>query len=554
LGLMLIFRFAETNGIHNNFSDKKMFNKANFKSCLIGRFQLMAVIATLIISNFGCQSGNLLDPTRVQNDNVTDEIFNGSLENSSRGVVAGLRRTLAIGYGNLLILSELTSDNYANATSFVSVNLDTPTQILGTDLTLGGGAAYNNLLRLNAAAEFAFINVFPRDPLATSLQRAETRFIQGLGLLLLSENWTLFPIVDKALPITARQAREIAIEKLTESLTLAATTPRTFSNDNNAIGDGLGDIRMNCFLALERTHRMQGDKNEARRWGDSALAINPNYVYYARYDAQNLGSAISQHVRLRTDHNFQPLPRLEFLDPKIPNDPGLDPIPMLKTEEVYLIRAEIALSDNNLAEAKTQMREAVRLTRSRATLQFIDANESRRATPAGAALSTLISERDRPSVPGRVIVRSSPTAPIDTAYATSLVRFRGRFSAPFALPIISGTSLTEARIDALPNTRADLVRTLYLLRQEIFFLESRRMSDLGIRFPVPETQTQTNANMRLGSPGTLVLVPDWIPAGNAEMNRYTVATSGGFTIVTIANDMNDVIARNIARISPFSGW
>jgi hypothetical protein len=146
------------------------------------------------------------------------------------------------------------------------------------------------------------------------------------------------------------------------------------------------------------------------------------------------------------------------------------------------------------------------------------------------------------------------TTTADSVYAASLVRRRGSGSPQFALPIISGTSLTPADIDALPSDRTALVRTLYLLRQEIFFLESRRMSDLGIRFPVPERQTQTNPNMPLGSPGTLVSVPEWIPAGNAALNTYTVTTSGGFTIVTIQTDMNDVIARNISRISPFAGF
>ncbi len=532
------------------------------KSPMLWTASLLVGVAIASSVLWGCQPGNPFDPTRVQNDNVTDEILNANPDNTARGIITGLRRTLAIGYGNLSVLTELTSDNYTNATSFVSQLLDTPSLIAGTDLTLGGGAAYNNLLRLNAVTNFAFASIFPRDTRATDQQRAEARFIQGMGLILLAENWSAFPINDKAPPLTARQAIDTAIFRLTQALEFAAREPRVTLDDNAARGDGLGNIRMNCYLALARVHRMAGNKAEARRWCDSALTTNPRYVYFTLYDPQFLTSAISAHVRTRTDHNFQPLPRLDFLDPKLPSDPGADPIPLLKTEEAHLILAEIALSDNNLTEARAQMRNAARLANSRFPVSYTDRNETRRASPAGPALSALLSSvnfAQLGTAQTRIIVRTSPTAPIDTAYATSLVRRRGAGTAtdpaaPFLLPTVSATSLTEARIDAVPNNRADLVRTLYLLRQEIFFLESRRMSDLGIRYPVPESQTQTNENMRLGNPGTVVIVPEWIPAGNSEMNRYTVATSDSFTIITIANDMNDVIARNIARISPFSGW
>jgi|AFSR01.1.fsa_nt_gi hypothetical protein len=518
------------------------------------------LVASAAALNLSCAPGNLFDPTRVQNDNVTEENLIANPDNTTRSVLTGMRRTLVIGYGALGTLTELASDNYTNATSFVSQLLDTPSLITGTDLTLAGGAAYFNLLRVNAVAEFAFSSIVPNDRQATNLQRAEIRFLQAMALILLAENWSHFPIEDKGQPRSAREVLQIAIQRLQEAQTLAATAPSVNAADN--LADGLGDIRMNIFLALARAHRLLGNKAEARRNAEAALARRAAYVYYVRPDITNGPIPdIYNHSLIRTDNNFQPLPRLEFLDPKCASIQGATPLPLLKTEECHLILAEIALSDNNLPEARAQMRSAVTLARSRPTELFSDANERRIASPAGPALTAITVATNFPgpgNLPSRILVLPSPTARLttnaDSVYAASLVRRRGPGSPPFALPIVSGTSLTPADIDALPNDRTTLVRTLYLLRQEIFFLESRRMSDLGIRFPVPERQTQTNPNMPLGSPGTLVVVPEWIPAGNAALNTYTVTTSGGFTIITIQNDMNDVIARNISRISPFAGF
>ncbi|PIO47420.1 MAG: hypothetical protein CMR00_10500 [[Chlorobium] sp. 445] len=517
-------------------------------------------VAGVAALNFSCAPGNLFDPTRVQNDNVTEDNLIANPDNTTRGILTGLRRTLTIGYGALGTLTELASDNYTNATSFVSQLLDTPSLIAGTDLTLSGGAAYFNLLRVNAVAEFAFTSIIPNDRQATNLQRAEIRFLQGLALILLAENWSRFPIEDKGQPRTAREVIEIAVQRLQEAQTFAATTPSVTAANN--LGDGVGDIRANILLALARAQRLLGNKEEARRNAEQALQRRADYVYYVRPDITN-GPVpdIYNHTLIRTDNNFQPLPRLEFLDPKCASIQGATPLPLLKTEECHLILAEIALSRNELLEARAQMRSAVALARSRPTELFSDANERRIASPAGPSLAALTSAANFPgpgNLPSRILVLSSPsvrlTSNADSVYAASLVRRRGAGSPQFALPVISGTSLTTADIDALPADRTAMVRTLYLLRQEIFFLEARRMSDLGIRFPVPERQTQTNPNMPLGSPGTLVTVPEWIPAGNAALNTYTVTTSGPFTIVTIQTDMNDVISRNITRISPFAGF
>jgi hypothetical protein len=46
-----------------------------------------------------------------------------------------------------------------------------------------------------------------------------------------------------------------------------------------------------------------------------------------------------------------------------------------------------------------------------------------------------------------------------------------------------------------------LLHALHLARQEILFLEGRRMSDLGIRIPIMLREIDQNDNMNEGDPG-----------------------------------------------------
>jgi hypothetical protein len=74
------------------------------------------------------------------------------------------------------------------------------------------------------------------------------------------------------------------------------------------------------------------------------------------------------------------------------------------------------------------------------------------------------------------------------------------------------------------------------------------MSDLGIRFPVTIRQINTNSNIPLGSPGTSIAIPSYIPPGGG-MDQFTVDATAG--VVTIAYDLNQIIAENISTVSPF---
>ncbi|MEX2088494.1 MAG: hypothetical protein WEB62_01940 [Bacteroidota bacterium] len=195
---------------------------------------------------------------------------------------------------------------------------------------------------------------------------------------------------------------------------------------------------------------------------------------------------------------------------------------MSKIEEAHLILAEIALANSDLAGARTAMKNAITVVQSRPTSTYNDRD----------------ARTNRPNNPAMTI-----KADADAAEVAGLIQRRGGTSVVTVYPV-SGTYLTPAMIDAL-TSKYEHISTLYLLRQHIFFLEGRRMSDLGIRFPVPQLQIDGNSNVVDGEPGTVVVVPSYIPPTD-EMRQFTV--SG--TVVTMKWDMNKVIANNISQVSP----
>jgi hypothetical protein len=107
-------------------------------------------------------------------------------------------------------------------------------------------------------------------------------------------------------------------------------------------------------------------------------------------------------------------------------------------------------------------------------------------------------------------------------------------------------------------TDDELWHAFHLARQEILFLEGRRMSDLGIRLPIMLREIDGNPTITMGDPGTVALVPAHIPSGDG-MDLYTPFTPYDgddedatlvTTEITIDVDMNRVLADN--RVSPFT--
>ncbi len=469
----------------------------------------LVISAVMMLAFNACE---LADPTEVTNPQITDEALRENATGGTAAMVSGLRRQFSDALRSSHII-DVVSDNYFNTASFISNNLDRPSSVTTLDLTLP--TVYHSYLSLHAIADFGLNAIIPNDRLATNDQRAETRFYKGMAMVILAENFSAFPLQDLGPQITSRAAAALAVEEFKTA----------FGLTTNA------NMKVNCKLASSRAYRLVGDKANADAEAKAALALpgGANYVFNAQYDAAQLAN--TPFTRVTSFADLQPLPRLDFLDPKYTTN--ATSIPALKAEEAHLIIAEVALVNNDLAGARTAMGNAVTLARSRAVTNFNDRDN----------------RVNRPNDPNWT-VKASPTAPaID-----SLIQKRGTAtsSAGTAVKVyaISGTSVTTADIDLLATaTPTEHYRMLYLLRQEIFFLEGRRMSDLGIRLPVTDRQVQTNSNFTAGGTGTLVVVPSYIPAGGTELDQFTVDAAAG--VVTIKHDMNQLIADNIQQISPF---
>ena len=107
------------------------------------------------------------------------------------------------------------------------------------------------------------------------------------------------------------------------------------------------------------------------------------------------------------------------------------------------------------------------------------------------------------------------------------------------IPVISGTSITETDINGLSDIDGTL-EILYLMRQEIFIAEGRRMMDLGIKWPVPEREVENNTAINAGDPATVAVVPDFLPA--SEMDAFTMDETTMEVVIT--HNINRILVQN----------
>ncbi|MBI3787633.1 MAG: hypothetical protein HY276_05175 [Ignavibacteriales bacterium] len=475
----------------------------------------LVIVMTLALLTITFISCDLVDPTKVTNPQITDESLVGQL-GSLNAAVSGIRFTFAQQATNTAYFTDCVSDNYQNVATFISPNVDFPRSIRSDDLTLNGnGALYARGQQVRAQVKFALEQVAPKDPSPSGIPAliAEATFYRGMATLLLGENFSNIPLVEGGAVVSNNEVLDAAIADLNIALTSAGATT---------------NIKTAAQFALARAYRQRGSKTQAVAAANAALAINNSYVFSVTFDAASNPTNTNQSwvfAVSRALNDIQPLPRLDFLDPKYTDPTGVSPMPLLKAEEMYLILAEAALSDNDLATAKARMKDAINLakgnTSGRTAVNFLD-KDPRTGRP-NADNITVKADANAPAKAGLVKRRSSSTITVRP---------------------ISDTSVLTSDVDAL-TTASNHLYTIYLLRQEIFFSEGRRMCDLGIRLPMMQRQIETNLGIAAGSAGTVPNVPAYIPANN-DMDKFTTAG----TVVTCNVDMNLVIATN--KVSPFT--
>lgn len=466
---------------------------------------LVLLVASLGVGFAAC---DLLDPTNVENPDITEENALNT-PNPLRAWKAGLDRQLAITLNNTLIIAELGTDNYVNTQTFFNQSFDA-LDIRFNDSDIDD--AFFTMNDLRESALFGKNTVAPGDPDARPDDLAELDFYLGLSHLYLGEYFHSAPLEGSGTPATSQDHFNAAVTALTD-----------------AVESGNGD-QTAYKLALARAYYNQGNVSQASDFATQVLAEDDEFVRNAEFDGNNGPTNTLQDALYdrSTFDDFQPLPRLDFLDPKYydrgPNNES--PVAILKAEEAHLILIEAALADGNLSQAQDQMKDLIALVDSRPVEEIDETEEGRTEDDPGSRPDT-----------SSVVVRASS----DDPFRSGLVLDR---TAQTPVPTVSGTSVTESRVDNISNAD-EAWEVYYLMRQEIFIAEGRRIVDFGIKLPLPENELLINDAVEEG-PAIEPIIPSFIDG--QPLNEFTYDADAGEA--TIAVNMNRVLANNRSSVSP----
>ncbi|MBE5319809.1 tetratricopeptide repeat protein [Pedobacter sp. MR2016-19] len=464
---------------------------------------LTATIACILLA--GCAKDN---------PNITDEVYL-TTTNVATTWLSGLKRQMALTMNQVIVNTELVSDNYFNNRTLSNKVFDIP-QIDNFDLDVNN--IQSAIQRLREMSEYGLTTVVNADKSTTPVQKAEMYFINAYAHVLSGELFTGLPGTAKGAVLSPAQHYAMAISSLDQAISL-----QTNATEKAAY-----------TLLKARVYYDLGDAAQARTFA-TAVMTTPLLLKQQVFDGQNSASNDFQtYLFSSTTNEFAPLPRLDFLDPKYYNTGtiALDqkPVSYLKGEEAYLILAEIQVSSNDLTGAKTTLKNLLTdVIAKRPVATFSDVKETRNGG----------NRNDYPLT--AVKVKFDDTDVERAGYVLD------RKTANINISTISGTKVTAADIDAA-STQDALLYLVYRMRQEVFISEGRRMTDLGIKFPVSQTEQLNNPNVK---PSDLIAqIPSFIPK-NRGMDDFTNNIASG--VVTMKYDMNKVLVGNktAKEIFPF---
>lgn len=453
-------------------------------------------------------------PTEVRNPNLTDQQFLGTPA-SGAAWMRGTQRQFLLTLNSVVLNAEIASDNYFNNYTTNNQQFDAP-NILYIDPEVT--SMQNSIARLRYMATFGLDSVYPRDPLVTANDRAQLFLLRGSGALFAGETFVALPVAPNGEVAAWGTHLQAAVADLGQA--------RALSTD--------AAVRNVATLLLARAHHRLGNRAKAVEEATALLGASPAFLYNANFDAVNGPNNGMVGVLTSGVNNLQPLPRLDFLDPKHPNrGPNIQtPIAFGKAEEAHLILAEAAVAENNLAGARDRLKALLALVATR-PVEVVDNRVQQRGRAGGKVIYPNTAQ---------FTVAFAPGQPLQAGYVLDR-------NATTRVPTLSGTSVTAARIDAAA-TADDLLYLVYLMRQEIFIAEGRRLADLGIRLPVAWTEIIANPLTKEGEPYTQALIPSFIPRA-FEMDAFTYDATARTAVMR--HDMNRVLVQNKASadVLPF---
>jgi hypothetical protein len=479
---------------------------------LKNKLQWLFALAILVAGFTACEDPDTtFDPI---NPDLTAEAIVGTPQSTLR-TLQGCERQLALALNEFMPAVEIASDNYANTQTFYNQFLDN-LNIDNTDADVNDSQF--DIARLRELAIFGRDVIAPEDPGATTDQLAELDYYVGVAFLMAGQYFRNLPAEPLGAPVSDM-----------ENLATAVTN---FAAGASKATDA--DLKAACLMGQARANYLMGNKDAAVSAANEAIATSPTLIRFANFDAIN-GPVHTMQDAIHDRNTFddlQPLPRLDFLDPKYNDqDPSADvPMPFFKIEEAHLILCEAAIADNELGTAQSIMKDIIGLVATRPTATFDESAEDRTQRNPGT----------HPNM-ASVTVAASPGAPM----RAGLVLDR---TATTTVPTVSGTSVTEAMIDAVGDAD-EALELLYLLRQEIFIAEGMRATDMGIKLPTGNIEQLANSNVKESD--VTPVIPPFLDAIKGELDAFDYDAGAG--TCTITHDVNAIIVANKSSnfVAPF---
>ncbi|WP_430612571.1 tetratricopeptide repeat protein [Flavobacterium sp. JP2137] len=460
------------------------------------RKNIITIFAAL---GLGCLAVSCVDNPYVTEDNYLNK------PNAGRSWIVGLQKQLATTTNTVVINTEITSDNYYNNYSQYTKVFDIP-QIDYFDSDVNGLQA--SIQTLREMADYGLNTILPKDNTLEQTDRAFMHFCKGYALLLGGELFVGLPAAKLGKVDSAKEMLAKAVVSFTQAMELETKeeTKRIYS---------LLAARANYYL---------GDKELAAQFALQAIA-DTKLLYSVKFDGKNsLPNEMQNATFDALPNRLAPLPRLDYLDPKFfsVGTPSTDQkaLALVKAEEAFLILAEVALASGKPQESKAYLKQLLDVVALRPVVLVDDKRETRNGGKRKDYPLKAVGVKfaaDKPSVFGYVLDRQKEKVPVYT---------------------VSGTKVTKEQLEEATATD-DLLYLIYLMRQEIFFCEGRRLSDLGIKYPI--SQIEAGNNPLVSAAYTQAIIPAFIPL-QSGMDDFTADPATGE--ITVKYDMNELLVKN----------
>lgn len=474
---------------------------------IISKISILAASALVFA---GCEA---IDPTNVVNPNLSEDALIGQ-PNSAEAWYWGMERQLAVTANNNLIISEIVSDNYVNTQTFFNQFLDG----LNVDYQDDDiDDSQFHIARLREMAIFGLEEILPNDANATDVQRSEFLFFRALSHLLTGMYYQELPGSAGGAVLSREVHLDAAIQYFTES------------NDANA--------NVGALIGIARAQYLKGDVVAATSAADAAIAADAGagFVRYITFDPQNSrGNSNSNNYTVNalqdalydrgSFDDLQPLPSLDFLDPKFVVVSGNEDskIPLLKIEEAHLIKAEAQQSQGSDGDAINTLTDLIGLVATRPTITVDDGAEDRTQREPGS----------RPD-----------STDITVDGIAGLVLYRG--GGPVTIPSVSGTSYTAADLAGLSGDT--LLDAIYRIRQQVFIGEGMRSVDMGITYVVSQNEQLLNTDNVIADmtvpdlPPFLIAIKDNVDAITYDEVARTCTIDNDITAIIVSQKATDYV-------------